>query len=701
MADPFADLPLAGQAAMQPQQQAPQDPFADLPSAQQPQGGQGDAGPLQQAGQIFRAGVDQLNPMAPRNRAFLENFADEATLGLAPRAASYLSAGVSHLNPWGDTVSPAEAYARIKADETQMRAEHPDAALAGTVGGLLGGGAGIARGGAALAGAGLPVVSGAAEAMMPVAGQGWRNAGRAALGGAGMAATSEAANSGQVDSNTAVAGLTGAVAGPIVGKAAGLAARGARAVGDALGPRVSDDLSRGWGVIARRLRVSPTVLSRALDTMRNVTGQEVTPAMVLRGADAATIRRLAQVNPGLGDALREHTAAVTARQPAAVSGMLEANAGPIAGPKAPEMVKALGNRAPSPADVEAARTSLGDAQLAPLMANPAPIDAEDLALLTSKPIRRALKEADKASTNLPGEEPSLWKKLQTAKEAFTGPDGKPIPGMMSDTLTVRDIDSIRQELGRAAKNPNNSQIAQKLGDLRDRITHLGGEDYANAVQNYRVHSDYVRGFQHGLTGASKNAATDAELRRSLGTASGHSGYSAGLVRGMLNKAGSSEAGAAGVSSGIAQNAEPAALLREAVGPLRASEAQQAMRANTEAMGNLNAVTPPRAGPHDQIDLHDPAVAAAEFGGGMHGVGTARVGRFLSRAFSSDRLAPGQEAQLAHILTDPDPVRQRQGIAILRRLGASNDKIRQIQQGVAMLMGADVGENTAAGANAGR
>ena len=210
----------------------------------------------------------------------LESFADAATLGLAPKAEAALAAAYGHYRygvPFGQAYDAASQAADERAD--QLSAAHPYLSAAGALGGIIGGAVGMAP---AVEKAGLGAV----------AGQAWRNVGKAAALGAGMGYADSALHGGDTAENALAAGVGGAV-GPIAGKVAGVAVN-----------RVGKLSERGWRALASKLEgVTPADLKAWYAQDLATSGGRSNLAAMVNAHARGEIQGFASQNPAMRGAL--------------------------------------------------------------------------------------------------------------------------------------------------------------------------------------------------------------------------------------------------------------------------------------------------------------------------------------------------------------------------------------------------------------
>lgn len=581
--------------------------------------------------------------------AALHGYADSATLG----AGDYLSAGVATagqaaghalgLDQLGVTAAPQD-YSRnlsdIRGDAAERANNHPVAAIAGDVAGLFGGGGVI---GAGLKGAkALPVVGRAATlaeaALAARRGQPVLNTVRAVATGAGVGAVDSALHGGNADQNL-ISAAGGAIAGPVMGKLAG-----------AVATRLAPASERALALLSDKIGETPAMLRTVFDKFRAATGRAPTMAEVVGMKSRGELATIAAENPTVGVAANQAAVNANATRPTTLPGQVTAAAG-----RAPETLGGL----------ETARNTAMDTAMRPIGPKQVPLDSTTVDLLSDPRMRPVVTD------------PKMRMRIADAITNHGG--GSPA------ALSIDDIDAIRQAL-RARQGAlhagGRSQNAMGLGEMADNLisaTDAHVPEYRAALNEYANTSDYIAAFEHGFAGKSIGEA-DGGLVKTLGTAKGQSGHASGVMSRLAQDAGGSERGANSVALDLTQPGTLRAVM-EAVGPKRAAELAEAGAFERKSREALNEVAPGQITPQSPsanvadaahglaaVTYHSPAASA------YHG------SRIWQRIFGdSVKVPPAVQRQVAAYMLDPR--KTAQGIALLKKAGAKADDIRRFQTAV--------------------
>ena len=634
---------------------------------------------------------DLLKPGA--GDVFAHGLLNTATFGLADRATSYIDSGISHLIPSfisERVVSPAESYAQIKRTYAKGADEHPIASLAG-----MGAGA-LAPSGAAVnllkaaAAKGAPWAIKALRTLAPEAPTALGNVARAAVAGGAGGAAGEFIESGELTANTAVAGATGAVLGPIGAKLVGMGVTaGGKAANWLLSTMAAGEVNAAMTLLAKKLNVKPAQLQADVDALRLKTGRPATMAEVLSNHDANVVRDLANMNPNLAAGLQKSTARLEAELPTVLADRMAREGWQIT-PRPPgasgppdNLNHVEGFDRPDVQDYasqDTARRLITDDSMVPLAGKTVTFD--DPAVFTDPDIQAAigaLPSADRA-------------KLRDAVAAATD------NGTGVDLPLVEVVEPLRRALNHAADAPSN--MAGKFKNLAEEVEGVAGAahpEYAAIIKRYHKYSDQIRGFNYGKSGktfgdlgSNINANDSGWFQRSVMSPEGRMGFASGVTARNVKQAGASEAGARGTASSLAEAGSDSALNAAALGPVKAARITASSTATRDALASQSAATPPLVRSTDAPGAQDAATALLEGSTGMHGRATVHAVKAVSKIFGSGKMSPSVEARVLEFLTDPDPTRQAAALAILKRVGASAQDLLRIQTVVSGMIGASVG-----------
>lgn len=574
--------------------------------------------------------------------AALHGVADTATFGMADRLGALGRSAVSTAT--GKPLSYAEAYAKIKANNAATDTAHPVAAIVGDVGGLLAGGEALAATGA---------LRGVVKAGQPI-----MNVVRSAGVGAGFGAADAAGHGGSAD-QVALAAAGGAVLGPVAGKVTSVAAK-------ALTPAAQ----RAMSLLADKIGESSNTLERAFTNFRAQTGQTPTLAQIVGLKTSGELRQLAGQNAAVGTAVTEAADKAAADLPTSLPQHIEKVSG-----APPQDINTL----------TTARKTRMDTAMTPIRTKTVTIDGGDLATFADPRLR--------AATN---GDPALRNKVNAVKDALSAD-----PNAIVNDLTVDDIDSIRKALrGRQASYANpqstshNPHTAVSYGKLADSVGSIASSqvpDYGTALEQFGADSDYINGFQHGMSGKTIGEAAKPSTIDSLNEPAGRDGYASGVQSRLTASARSSEAGAASTAKELSQTAGTSDQVAEALGAKTAVRLKAAGSKLATGTERLNTIAPGVPNPPADFSGRQLAQGAAA----AVGHSPAGIMFHLSRALPNlSRLSPAVQKTIAKYLTDPKMTRQ--GIALLRRAGASNDDLRRLTASISGITGAHVGEAASGG-----
>lgn len=467
------------------------------------------------------AGADESPVSAAIGQA-----AHQGTFGLnnyvnaGARYAAQRLAGVK--NP--DDFKTDVAYSRGKS-----QGEYVGNPIASTIGGILGsvlGGGAIAKG--------VKVIPGAA-ALLPKAGEGLSNLVKSATAGGTIGAVDSAANGDDVATTGRNAAIS-AVAGPIVGKGAGVVMSkiepyAAAALGKLVPSFNPDKLPvaslQAHQALAKNLDMSPTELSQAYDSYQKLTGSLPNIAQITDLSSQGKLKALAAANSDIADAA-----------------MSAAGAG-----KAPlhvQLQQAAQDRANLAAMGSAGRPQTSQAILS----------ARDQAMthMMNAPGANGTALRDEPVTDPTGVlQSTLVDYAMRPNSQVNARLNQPSPvldNIQRGQTTINDIETVRKALRdqqsafmRPAPGANTARdpaMANQFGDLANKVEGLGSSsqtghpDYGTALGGYRQISRYNTGFEHGLAGKGINDAPDDFTANDLGTNMGKAGYAHGnaLARGQ-------------------------------------------------------------------------------------------------------------------------------------------------------------------------
>lgn len=581
--------------------------------------------------------------------AFAVNAADSATFGAASPVAAYVASRLSG-RPYDEVRAEQQSYRR------ELDAENPWSAGAGSLAGALVPGVGAAK----VAGR---VAPGMLARVTPQAGEGAaKTAGRLALGGGTAGVVSNLAETG-VDiaerelggadtvsktpiSDAAVAGTIGAVAGPVVGGAVGMARRAGARIADAVR---GEQLGGGWRHIAKKLDVDPDVLSRAMRDYEAATGgQRASIAQVLDMRQQGVLRELGQDSTRAGVVLREAADEAAEALPDQMRDTLRRATGLTR--SADEME--LATRQP-------ADRFMHDAQGRRIADN---VD------LTPGEIR-ALRRPDfiAATRDLP---PELRSRVASALQG-------------QGRLSTDELDIMRrhvQSWGDAV--PGNKATALTLQRQLEDIAERSSPGYKqNVVQATEAGKLREEGFAAGQSLETNTGAAGGALRQGASA----EGYAEGLGRRSYDLAGQGPQGAMRAADELSSNRNVQDAFNSAYGTSATEDLVTGARALRQGQRALETVAPSRPGgsgaAEDARGLADVGAATVATIHGSQAGMVHRIAKALPRGIS-DKTAE----QLARMLTSANPREVNQAVANLRRAGAQNSDIAELQSLAARIAG---------------
>lgn len=505
--------------------------FANQIKAMRANTGQGaPAGPPASGADLANAAGAEAGANESPAMAAIGQAAHQGTFGLN----DYINAGARYAaqrltgvdNP--DDFETDMAYSRGKS--SGEAAGHP---IAGTVGGVLG----AVMGGGAISGAlraarVVPGIAGLVDAAAPKAGQAVANVAKSAALNAGVGAGLSLANGDDVPTAGRNAAIS-AVAGPIVGKLAGVAASKlepyvsaavAKLVPSFKPTTMSADSQAAMNTLADSLKMTPAQLQAAYDSHIKLTGALPSLAQISDLQSQGKLRALAAANSEIGEA------AMTAAS--------------------------AGN---APLHVQLAQAAQDRAALAALGMRGRPQNSQGILNARDQAMDAMMAAKDPATGNALRDEPvqdpsgllqsahvEYALRPNTAVNARLNQSSPVLDNIKNGTATVGDVETIRRALrdqqsafmrpapgAQAAKDPI---LAKEFGDIANKVEGLGTSqhpDYGTAIGGYRQLSRYNTGFDHGMAGHALGDAPDDFTAKDLATSLGQAGYAHGNA---LNRA---------------------------------------------------------------------------------------------------------------------------------------------------------------------
>lgn len=430
--------------------------------------------------------------------AGIDQAAQQGTFGLS----NYINAGATYAAQRLFGQQRPDSFATdLAISRGRSAGEVAASPVAGTVGGTLGGLVGGGALGTILKAARVVPGAGAVlDALAPKAGQGVRNVLKASGTGAAIGTGIGLAN-GQSFPEAAQSGAIAAVATPVVGKVASVAAA-----------RLTPVAQRAMQALATHLSETPEDLESAFQSFQHLTGSTPTMAELAGLKSQGLLKKLASANATIGEAATQAADLGGAPLHEQLAAMQASNA----------------NRPQTAAAIDALRNSVTDQA----MNMPHPQTGMTL-----------------NQTHAPDPQSFL---LDPRVEFAMSPNahvnariGRPseiLDRIAQNQQTIGDVDVVRKALrdqqnqfmrpapgSMSAKDP---LLAKEFGDLAQKVEGIGvraDPDYGKVLGNYRGLSRYSDGFQHGLTGNAFEDVPrdDTMLAASLKTPMGQAGYEHG------------------------------------------------------------------------------------------------------------------------------------------------------------------------------
>lgn len=583
--------------------------------------------------------------------AFLHGAADTATFGLADKGSALVAQGLSHLTD--APLSYDDALAKVKENVGRLNANSPIASGAGDIAGLVVGGSGLARGAQALTkipGAVGRAASAAGDVLALKEGAPIANTLKTAAVGGGLAGTDTALRGGNA-TDVALSTAGGAVAAPIISKAAQVAIKTLKPASE-----------KAMMLLASKIGEDAPTLQRAFSNFAASTGRAPTMAELVGMKSSGELKTLASNNQVVGDA------AVVARDTADAARTTTL----------PQQIERITGAPPQDiSSLTVARKERMTQAMNPIRDQTVHIDDTTAELLNDRRVRQAVRA-----------DPVLSDRVNQAIK--DGQDG-------AGELTVNEVDAIRKSLRgqqTAYNNPNSSSHnphhAASFGQLADDVGSIATgqvSGYKDALDQFAEDSHYIKGFKHGIAGKNIGEADSPDLIHALEQAHGQEGYASGAQSRLSNQARSSEAGAKKTAKALSERGEVIDNATEALGLPAAQRLRAAGQTETAASRSLDTIAPSAPSPDAGFSGHaaGQAVAAAA----SHT--PAGISFHILRAIPNltKTLPVKQQQVVARYLLDPTMTQQ--GINILKRAGATNADLRRLTVSLAAATGVETSD----------
>lgn len=529
----------------------------------------------------------------------------------------------------GTTWDQANHEVRQIVDSAQE--QHP---VASTVGGVAGGLSSAALGGEALEGA-----SGGRLALQ--AGEHAANVGRLAASGAiagGVVGGGQQLAQGHPDQAlpAAVGGAAmGAVTAPLAAGAGRVAVAGARRVAAPLTAKTALALSKVFGE-------NPSDLQAAWRSHVDATGRPPSMAELATYKQQGVIRGMAKSSVPISDALQANADQAAADRSARMQGVFKAGG------------------AASPADLANTRTQQGDVDY------PA-----------ARGFHFSIPTAE--SADLGGVSPADHIAAEILPQSGLGKADRVriLDGLKDGRLSGQDAQLVRSGLSESLSRNYSPAVKGYLSDLEGILGGTGNEDANAALQqataNFASNSSRIEGAQHGAgilgseTPASFAATADAKPNSSPE-------FAPGMRLGANDKLSSSAATPQGATSLAQRLATDDGLFEKLTTTFGASDAAALRRLGVAESASASAMSPysRAASPEDDKaalkDVGQVAAAVASHGLGWKAYHAAKV-------FAGLDMPANVQAKVAEYLSNPKMAQQ--GINLLAKAGASNQRLRQL------------------------
>lgn len=590
--------------------------------------------------------------------AALQPFARDVTLGVAPKIQNALAAAFygpkGTFDSW-DNFSKVydEANDLNEQRYNQLAAAHPYANALGNIGGFIEGGRTLGD-----------VVP---EALAPVAGQGGRNALRAAAVGSATGATTSAVDSvgkeqslGQRVGNALVSAGIGGVAGGTLGPALSYAAEklspAARAIGIKSG-EIGTAMGDAWRKVSAKLNIDPNQTQAFLDQQR---ARGITPTIAgLQDArNAGQLAKLAAKNPGTAEALQTGQQAAQAQSPDEMAAAIEQH---IPAPANP-LLAGVASHEQAPATLQRALKTNMDQRMTAIRDQQVPLPQD-------------LLESPEVGDATAGRQ---WRQLRERVGQVADP-----ANATSGHLTVGEVDDLRQNLNKISPHPG-SPHAQAANELMAE-TRNAVPDYNQLMTEYGQAAQYNQGFNHGHAGTAANAATNDATVRALGGPHGQAGHAAGIMVNLRDKAAAGVNSALGTANDIAATGATQRAL-QAAAPAGAQAIQDTAGAIAARQRAVNMGTPAVQVPEENSQLGAIVRGTAAGAVGMTHTAGHHYGRAVMEFLGRNTFAPEVQAQIGRGLMSPDRGVQRETLNSLRQAGVDAQTLRTLSQKIGAMAG---------------
>lgn len=438
-----------------------------------------------------QAQVDGLQAGQSENPvlAGISQAAMQGTFGLQ----NYINAGVRSLAQGNFSKQGYQdnlAYSRAKS-----QGEAGGSPIASTIGGVAGSvlGGGVLGDAIKVAGKGVPAIARVAEAMTPKTGQAVANVAKSA-GINGLIGTGTSLAAGDDPLTAGRNGLVSAVAGPVLGKVAGMTIN-----------KLTPVAMRAYQTLAKTMGESPATLAAASQAYTHLTGQQASIAQLAGLKSQGKLKALAAANDEIGT--------------------VAAQASDAGGAPLHQQLADVNAAQTNPQSVVAMK-ALRDKSMTDTMSRPSPTSGN--LSLADAPVPLTTQRAVDV-LNDPLVTKALRPDTQVSNSAF-GP-GDLHQSIINDSLTVGDLDHIRLQLRNQqavndspmAGTARNPDVAKAYGAAAQAVEGIAAQAhpaYGAALRQYRQVSRYTTGFNHGLSGESMANATDSDVAKDLAHPSG-------------------------------------------------------------------------------------------------------------------------------------------------------------------------------------
>lgn len=451
----------------------------------------------------------------------------------------------------------------------------------------------------------------------------------------------------------AYSGVTSALAGPVLGKVAGIATEGVK--------NLAAPARRAWGYVASKIGMTPDELITKVQDFNAQNGRMPSVQEMLDAKSAGGVKDFANSNPEAAMQLQAGQRASVESLPAQAAATVEAAGIPAPTPKFLKNIPANA-QAPtqaSPVDpLLAARDTGMKAAMAPIAQTPVELD---LAPLLKK----------KVYSQLPDETQKLVR--DAAKDAGDSLDDATV------TVPLEQADAMRQTFRGLQQTPKNRKLFRGLAEDTRAAAVDQVPAYGTALDDFAAADNYRLGFNHAQQPGAVGSDVADQQQRALLTPEGLAGHQAGVMTTARDAAAQNPAAAAQQLEGLAGQGTA----NKTIAGIRGQPAADAARARAqgilESQRSAAASTPNAIKPEDDSgSTRNLVTGAGEMAAGLHLSGLGRFGRAISSFMFRTKFAPAVQREIGLGLTSHDPAIVNRTIGRLRQMHVDAHELQKLQ-----------------------